>query len=474
MAKLLPRLTIILLLPLIVIVVVTVYYRQQVQQAVDSALALMPATVRLDYDSLSGDIDGLVTLQDVVFSQTDSATRLSVDRVLIHTSGWQYLLQAGDQLAQGVWPQQIRVELQGVEFQLNPANTQLADRLLVSVLPQTEAISLLAMACGGHKPLSFQQLHEMGVGRLQGGLAISYRYDSNTGAANADISFHPENMFVLALSMEGVMPATQLTSALFDAFPLKLKQLQVEYRDKGYHQRRNSYCAGLDDDIVSQYMKIHGSRVRENLTQQGWKVPLRVATDYRVMMAGDGGFQLDLRPVEPLAFDNQSWQEVQDLESQKLLRRLNLVLKINQRPIDLLAMLPTTRYQSPEVIALLQQTEEYAPGAGVTEGEQGNNSSQKLSPDKLRRQQTQALLRNAMKGAAQNTPSERSFKAVEVAEVGRHVGNRIRLETYFGRRVEGTLQRIEGKMLYVTQHLEQGSAVYPIDKTKLSELEVWH
>jgi len=474
MAKLLPRLVIILLLPLSVVVVMAVYYRLQVQQAVDSALALMPPTVRLEYDSLSGDVDGLVELQDVVLSQADSTTRLSIDRVLIHTPGWQYLTQAGEQLVQGVWPHEIRVELQGVGFQLNPANTQLADQLLVSVLPQTEAVSLLAMACGGHKPLSFQQLHEMGVDLLQGGLDISYRYDSDSGAANADISFHPENMFVLALSMEGVMPATQLTSALFDAFPLKLKQLQVEYRDKGYHQRRNSYCAGLGDDIVSQYMKIHSFRVRDNLTQQGWKVPLRMATDYQVMMAGGGGVQLELRPVEPLVFDNQSRKEMQVLEPRKLLRRLNPVLKFNQRPVDLQAMLPAVRARSPEVVALLQQTEEYAPGAGVAEGEQGKSSSQKLSPDQIRRQQTQALLRKAVKGDVKNTPSEISFKAIAVAGLGQHVGSQIRLETYFGRRVEGTLQRIEGKMLYVTQHLEQGSAVYPIDKTKLSELEVRH
>lgn len=473
MAKLLPRLAIIVLLPLLVLATVAFYYRLQVQQAVDSAVAQVAQKVLVDYGSLSGDIDGVIELQDVVLTPVGSQAQINIERIVLHTSGWQYLLQAAEQLGQGVWPAQLRVEFQGLGLQLNPANSQLADQLLASVVPQTETVALLAMACGGHKPLSFQQLHEMGVAQLRGGLTFNYLYDSITGAVGASVSLNPEKMFALGLSFQGMMPATQLTTALLDSFPLQLKQLQIDYRDTGYHRLRNVYCAGLGDDLVSQYMKIHGLRLSENLKLQGWTIPLRVATDFQVMMADGGGFQLSLRPVDPFSLDAGGWQALQGMLPQELLGQLNPVLMINQRPLDLQAMLPTVRDRSPEVVALLQQTEEHAPGAGVVENESEQNG-QELSPEQLRRQQTRALLRDAMKPSDQNSLAVKSYKAVSIDEVGRHVGCSIRLQTYYGRHVEGTLQRIEGKMLYVTQHLQQGSAIYPIDKTKLSELEVLH
>ncbi|WP_432471834.1 hypothetical protein [Amphritea sp. HPY] len=474
MAKLLRRLVIMVLAASLVLTTVAFYYRLQVQQAVDSAVAQVASLVVVDYGSLSGDVDGAIELQDVVLTPAGSQARLNVERIVLQTSGWQYLLQAGEQLDQGVWPAQIRVELQGLRLQLNPANSQLVDRFLTRVVPQSETVALLAMACGGHKPLSFQQLHEMGVTQLRGGLTFNYQYDSETGAVDASVSLNPEQMFALGFDLQGMMPATQLTTALLDSFPLRLKQLQIGYRDTGYHRLRNGYCAGLDDDLVSQYMKIHGLRLSENLKQQGWAVPLRVATDYQVMMADGGGFELSLMPGDPLSLDVRGWQALQEMLPQGVLQRLNPILTVNRRSVDLQAMLPVVRDQSSEVVALLQQTEDHAPGAGVSAQEALQDGAQALSPEQIRRQQTQALLRDAMKATDQDDLAVKSYKSVSVDEVIKHVGRSIRLQTYYGRQVEGTLQRVEGKMLYVTQHLQQGSAVYPIDKTKLSELEVLH
>ena len=91
-----------------------------------------------------------------------------------------------------------------------------------------------------------------------------------------------------------------------------------------------------------------------------------------------------------------------------------------------------------------------------------------------RREKTRAAISNAMQVEAGEEQAVRSFKPVSVADIDAFVGKRVRLETYYGSPVEGTLVKVQGKRLYVRRHVQNGSAIYPIDKTKVSDLEVYY
>jgi len=67
---------------------------------------------------------------------------------------------------------------------------------------------------------------------------------------------------------------------------------------------------------------------------------------------------------------------------------------------------------------------------------------------------------------------KKRYESVDHEEIDQYVGSWIKLETYFGRKVEGTLKSVKGDILYVDEHLGQGSASYPINKKKLSRLKV--
>ncbi|MDO6563248.1 hypothetical protein Q4488_07615 [Amphritea sp. 1_MG-2023] len=96
-----------------------------------------------------------------------------------------------------------------------------------------------------------------------------------------------------------------------------------------------------------------------------------------------------------------------------------------------------------------------------------------LSEAELQRKATREAIRRAVRGnEVDPTIYEKRYESISHEEIEQYVGSWIKLETYFGRKVEGVLRKVQGNMLYVDEHVGQGSASYPINKTKLSKLKV--
>ncbi|WP_428035497.1 hypothetical protein [Amphritea sp.] len=110
--------------------------------------------------------------------------------------------------------------------------------------------------------------------------------------------------------------------------------------------------------------------------------------------------------------------------------------------------------------------------AGDTERNE-SGSSAVMSKEEARRQATrEAIQRAVLGGHTQQALAEKRYESVSHEEISGYIGSWVKLETYFGRKVEGTLKSVDGNILYIDEHLGQGSASYPIDKTKLSGLKV--
>lgn len=84
----------------------------------------------------------------------------------------------------------------------------------------------------------------------------------------------------------------------------------------------------------------------------------------------------------------------------------------------------------------------------------------------------EAIRRSVLGDSNPLSVAKRRYESVSHEEIDQYVGSWIKLETYFGRKVEGTLKSVSGDILYVDEHLGRGSASYPINKKKLSRLKV--
>ncbi|WP_299201969.1 hypothetical protein [uncultured Amphritea sp.] len=109
---------------------------------------------------------------------------------------------------------------------------------------------------------------------------------------------------------------------------------------------------------------------------------------------------------------------------------------------------------------------------GRTEHSESGTSAAMSKEDAHRQATREAIQRAVLGGHTQQELVEKRYESVSHEEIAAYVGSWVKLETYFGRKVEGTLKSVDGDILYIDEHLGQGSASYPIDKTKLSGLKV--
>ncbi|WP_417223474.1 hypothetical protein [Amphritea sp.] len=97
----------------------------------------------------------------------------------------------------------------------------------------------------------------------------------------------------------------------------------------------------------------------------------------------------------------------------------------------------------------------------------------KVTEEKLRREATREAIRRAVRGDVTDAAVfEKRYESISHEEVDQYIGCWVKLETYFGRKVEGVLRRVKGDTLYIDEYVERGNATYPINKTKLSRLKV--
>ena len=69
--------------------------------------------------------------------------------------------------------------------------------------------------------------------------------------------------------------------------------------------------------------------------------------------------------------------------------------------------------------------------------------------------------------------AEKTFKETPVSQAYAYPGRPVKLRTYFGRRIEGTLVKVYNGTLEVEQRLDRGVAVFPIATDKIAELSVY-
>lgn len=117
---------------------------------------------------------------------------------------------------------------------------------------------------------------------------------------------------------------------------------------------------------------------------------------------------------------------------------------------------------------------------GVVDADSGNAVASKREAHareadlEAHRKATREAIRRAVRGdqASPKTVHEKTYQSIHHEQVGQYIGSWVRLETYYGRKIEGTLKRVQGDIIYVDEHVAQGSASYPINKTKISGLKV--
>lgn len=432
----------------------------------------------LTYSGFSLGASGEIYLSHAQIRPAIGPDLITAERVVIRNADVNYMRELWQELAMSPiserWPNRVSIRLEGARVELTEQNILQLDRLFARRLKGADKAVVAMFSCRDHDRFSFQTLKAMGVDALTGSFDVNYSLNTVAKRLHGQLMMDLDQLLVLdtrvefateptpevdeALETVGVEPRydssrTQrsrkalryLNGEKLARHPLELTSFTLNYADKGFHERRNNHCAATLEEPVAQYIETTGETFTGHLIGKKWRLAPESVRNFGAFLQPQAKFEMDVSALKPYIVSGRKARSLKP--SAEMLNYLDVQLVLNNNYENLREMWADI---------------ELSPQDRVLD----------LSAEEARK----AAVRAAILKAVGKSPEtyQPAFRTVAVADVDGFIGKQIKLKTYFGRRVEGRLSRIENNVLYVKEYLEQGSAIYPIDRSKVSEVEIYH
>lgn len=434
--------------------------------------------VNLIYSGFSLGGTGEIQLDNVQIRPAVGPDLITAERMVIRQADSIYMQELWQELAftplSKSWPKRASIRLEGARIELSEHNVRQLDRLFSHPIKDLNSAFVPLFTCRGYDRFSFQSLRAMGVDALTGSFDLDYALNTVGKVLRGQVQVDLNHLFAFDAT---VSLATEPTPAVGDAItpqpgvqngmvkpsspirktlrylngdklarhPLELTELRLDYQDSGFHELRNNHCAVTLEQSAQLYLSDTASQLTEQLAAQGWRLNPESQANFSAFTAPGGVMSLELTALKPYIVSGKAARSLKP--SAQLLEHFDAQLVLNNK------------YES---------LREIWAGLQLSAADRPLN----LTEEEARRAAVRAAILRAVGKPVEQYQAE--FRPVAPADMDPHIGKRIRLETYFGRRIEGRLSRIENDVIYVKEYMAQGSAIYPVDRTKISELEIYH
>ncbi|NVK42060.1 MAG: hypothetical protein HWE39_12520 [Oceanospirillaceae bacterium] len=469
------------------------YYWYQVKTNVDRLAESMAPFARLSYNRVVAGLDGSAGISGAQLVPAGSNDAIAIESVLLHAPDPLFYLNAEKTLRQEAWPEHLSLEIKGLQLELGSDYLtrweQLANSLEAqSGMPAQTATSFEALGCGDVQRFDLAATRAMGYQRLKMDieLALDFMPRPQTLRVRSDVTV--DGMAQTGVTVDLSTGTGELsTQALATAQPT-LQRITFDYSDLGYNPRRNSYCAKQAGLAPDDYPQHHSALLRAELKRLGWSIPDDLVSAYADMQRPRAIMQITAAP--PPGFGPESMGTLTSPE--QLLDLFNLNVSVNGARQDLSGV----RWSLLDDEALAQAASAAAESASVAEASQEGGAVdadvatavpedsepdlvvelevQEPEPQRPAITITDPDVVEVMPGIVVKTKeAEKTFKRTSVKDAHAFSGSPVRLRTYFGRNIEGTLVRVSNGTLEVEQRMDRGVAVFPIAADKVAELSVY-
>ncbi|MGH1441054.1 MAG: hypothetical protein ACRBBR_13135 [Cellvibrionaceae bacterium] len=467
MRKVIKLLTVVLTILLVPIVIGAGFYGflyWKVTKAADEFALQVSPFAEMSYQKVHIDpFETEIGLNDITLAPVGGEGDFLIESIRMRAPSWSYYFDFEKQINNGEIPESFDLRLNGVIVDLESDYMQdLAN--MASDMQPAAGQNIDALACGERTHFSLSDIKKMRYNSLSSDISLLYFFDKEEQVISFDFDSSTALMMDVGMEVEVAVTSDDLNvQTLMFAQP-QLKKVEMRYQDRGYNNRRMAFCAKETNLSAQQYRENYRTELQENLTLQGWVIPndLFSALDKMNSPRGSAYMRIDL----PQGFGPQSLSMVQSPSD--LLTVLNPYVEFNGQPVQLDGL----RWEMPDPKNLkrakvLEQTDTIA--------EDGLESS----PDEATPQGKSNLEQYEI--AAQNRPSFTkkpavSYKEISLSGINKHIGQKIQLRTYFGRRVEGELIAVSSSEIKVEHRLVdgRGTAIYPIAKNKIESIKLYH
>jgi len=442
-------------LGILVLIVAAAYgfYWYQVKSRVDGLVQQMAPFAQINYGMIYAHPDGTVGVNNLTITPRQMHAPVSVESVRVRVGSPMYFLFGGDEL-----PERISLSLKRIKQGLDSEFFRAMQRQSDMVLESTPLyVSPNSLGCGNIRRFDINTLKQMGYNELVMDIDLDFRGDVQARKGSLDMLANIDDMGTTRLEMELSVDPRQLKNPAMASGSARLESLSVNYRDTGYNQRRNRFCAAEIDGSPADYQQLHRQLLEQWLTDAGVELPEALLTAYFDLVLKPGSdMALSMRPAGGLGTAELMLQD-----PEFLLQSLNLQLRINDKP------LPLDGVDWAEMVADLSAAGN--PGQMINRQERAEieNQAEALAEEDGSSAQV-SILPKRLHGKLMI----KQYRPTPPSDLRKHIGAQVRIFTYFGNDVEGRLIHADSQGIRVLQRLEQGVAEYPLEYGRIQQAEV--
>lgn len=434
-----------------------VYWK--ITSSADSFAKEISPFVTMTYQDVHIDIlETEIGLKNISLEPVGSQGHILVEALRMKAPSWLYYLDFESQISNGNLPETLDLKMQGLIIDLQSGYmNDLANQTLSL---QGESLqSYDALACGDRTHFSLTDLKNMRYNALKSDLSLLYYFDPNNQTLNFDLDTSTALMMDMSAELEIAVSSSDLKMQTLMFAQPSMKLLELRYKDKGFNKRRMIFCAKETGKSEAEYRSFYRQELQAYLTAQGWQIPDALYDDYDQINNPSGS--LYARIEHPTGFNAQTMVLIQ--KPTDILAVLEPYIEVNGKPVDLEGI----GWEIPDVTKTLSSTNQFSEPTAVV-------------PDKVDVEEgqieTPVVATKPRKKSSFERPKVKSFKPVSVSSLRSHIGEKVKLFTYFGRNVEGTLISVTSSVVKVEHRLVdgRGTAIYPIALDKIQTAKLYH
>jgi hypothetical protein len=444
------------------------YYWYQVKTSVDRMVEAAAPFASISYAGIVAKLDGSAGARGVQIVPAGSRDSVRIGSILFRAQDPLFYLDAEKKLREGAWPEHMALSFNGLDVGLD-----------ADFMKQLEAIAgFEALACGDVERFDLATTRSMKYQRLNMDLLLAMDFMPRTQSLRLRSDVTIADMVQTGFYVDLSLASNELSvQSLIQSQPT-LERVTLDYSDLGYNMRRNRFCAQRGGYAPADYPQRHADLVQAELKRLGWSVSDALIQSYASMQRPQAIVQVIAEP--PPGFGAQSLGSISSPE--QVLDLLNLRLSVNGVNQDLAGISWSLQGDEETTAAVPAVPEGGVEGEAdlpVEKPEAPEDLVVELEPPKVESKKPLAAVIDpdvvqVMPGIVVKAKAvEKAFRPTALQQVHRYAGQPVRLRTYFGRRIEGTLVRVADGNLEVEQRLDRGVAIFPIAADKVAEVSVF-
>lgn len=393
-----------------------------VRSIMNEAVEQLSPLMRISYAGITSSFDGRVGVSGISVQVPLMRDHLRVAHAELKFNGLMDLLRFKESLAAGKFPEQMAVNLKGLELDVHgPFMAQLSQQ------PDETSLytALSQVACGSSRYIGSDELLEMGYRTLETDAQVSYLYQA--GAQNLTFNLTADTRDMGEYRLRFSLANVSEKPGDLRANPPRLSSVAVEINDNQYQRKIQSYCAGKLGQTQEAYLQTTLDQLDSALRAQRIALDSKLLDALKVYYRDPQALRLELSPT-----DGMSWDGLQFFEAKDVIAMLRPVLLINQQAVAPLAF----SWVDPDA----------APAPAADE------------------------LVRAPEVEQQGQLPQYDF--VEVSSLAEHAGKRLQFITYDGAYYQGLLHKVENGRAFLSVQFGTGSAEMFLRLEKIDKVRV--